>query len=52
MRGKGAAFCVEMKRVQFVPTARGGQPARFPDADDICGEWEVVSPDVVNTELP
>ena len=52
MRGTGYAFCTEGTSVKFVPTMKGGAPARFPDVDDICGEWEVVSPDVVNTELP
>jgi hypothetical protein len=31
----------------LVPTARGGIPAIWPSAKEICGPWEVVSPDVV-----
>ena len=53
LRGTGYAYVVnELKstgEILLVPTARGGVPASF-RSNDILGEWETVSPDVVNTE--
>ena len=49
-RGCRMALCVRYGEVQSVPHAHGGERALFPNPDDILGEWEVVSPEVVNSE--
>ena len=56
LRGTGFAYMVNDHAQRFrlgcillVPTAKGGQVACL-EANYILGEWETVSPDVVNTE--
>ena len=48
--GTGHAFCAEDGRLCKVPGPRGAIPTGIQHIDDICGEWEVVSPDQVNDE--
>jgi len=52
-RNTGAAYTIGRGgRVEFVPTARGGVPARFPDVNVCLGEWEVIDPGFVHSEQP
>ena len=48
--GSGRALRVREGKVHNVPHGFGGYLAMFPHPDDVSGEWEVVSPDVVNSE--
>ena len=51
-RGTGMALCFDRPHYwKLVPTPRGGQTASLPAPEDLFGEWEVVDPGVVNTEL-
>ena len=49
-RGTGQAFCAEDGRLCIVQGPHGAVPTGIKHLDDICGEWEVVSPDQVNDE--
>ena len=50
-RQLGCAYALRPndERIDFVPTAHGGQLAHFPYLYDVLGEWEIVNPhDVVS----
>ena len=51
-RGSGQALCFDsIGGWWHVPDAGGGRTALLPTPKDCFGRWEVVSPDVVNSEV-
>jgi hypothetical protein len=50
-KGTGHALTFIGEQLYFVPTLHGGHLATMPDFEDMIGEWEVVSPNIVNTEV-
>lgn len=49
-QGSGLAYCIKLNATHIVPSSSGGNLGMTASIDELIGDWEIVSPDVVLVE--